>query len=59
MLAEQFEVENYGFEKGGDRVSLEEIIKGTEGVWEEIVRVNQLQPTKSDAVGVQWFVDVK
>ncbi|KAJ4701655.1 3-oxo-Delta(4,5)-steroid 5-beta-reductase-like [Melia azedarach] len=56
VLAEQFGIENYGFQEG-DRVKLEEIMKGKEGIWEEIVKENQLQPTKLDEVGVWWFVD--
>ncbi|KAK4859243.1 hypothetical protein QYF36_002088 [Acer negundo] len=57
VLAEQFDIESYGFEEGGERVKLEEIMKGKEAVWEEIVRENKLQPTKLDEVAVWWFAD--
>ena len=59
VLAEQFEIENYGLEdgKGCERVRLEEIMKGKESVWEEIVRENQLQPTKLNEVAVWSFAD--
>ncbi|KAL9448006.1 hypothetical protein AB3S75_015476 [Citrus x aurantiifolia] len=60
VLAEQFEIENYGLEdgKGSERVRLEEIMKGKESVWEEIVRENQLQPTKLNEVAVWSYVDM-
>ncbi|GAY50018.1 hypothetical protein CUMW_123500, partial [Citrus unshiu] len=59
VLAEQFEIENYGLEdgKGCERVRLEEIMKGKERVWEEIVRENQLQPTKLNEVAVWSYAD--
>ncbi|XP_044475881.1 3-oxo-Delta(4,5)-steroid 5-beta-reductase-like [Mangifera indica] len=57
VLAEQFGIEEYGFEEG-ERVKLEEIMKGKEAVWEEIVNQNQLQETKLDMVGGWWFVDL-
>ncbi|KAK1553564.1 hypothetical protein Q3G72_000468 [Acer saccharum] len=58
VLAEQFDIESYGLEEGGERVKLEEIMKGKEAVWEEIVRENKLQPTKLDEVGLWWFSDL-
>ncbi|KAK4859240.1 hypothetical protein QYF36_002003 [Acer negundo] len=57
VLAEQFDIESYGLEEGGEIVKLEEIMKGKEAVWEEIVRENKLQPTKLDEVAVWWFAD--
>uniref|UniRef100_A0A7N2KRI2 Uncharacterized protein n=1 Tax=Quercus lobata TaxID=97700 RepID=A0A7N2KRI2_QUELO len=57
VLAEQFGIEEYGFEEG-ERVSLVELMKDKGPVWDEIVRENQLQPTKLDEVGVWWFVDL-
>ncbi|KAJ8762497.1 hypothetical protein K2173_007936 [Erythroxylum novogranatense] len=56
VLAEQFGIEEYGF--GEEGVRLVEIMKGKEGVWEQIVKENQLQPTKLDEVGVWWFSDL-
>ncbi|KAH0990028.1 hypothetical protein GBA52_001511 [Prunus armeniaca] len=59
-LAEQFGIEEHGFyeeEEGEGRLSLVEMMKGKEGVWEEIVKENELQPTKLEEVGVWWFAD--
>ncbi|GAY54132.1 hypothetical protein CUMW_154310 [Citrus unshiu] len=53
-----FEIENYGLPQEGERVRLEEIMKGKESVWEEIVRENQLQPTKLSEVAVWGFADM-
>ncbi|XP_009360365.2 3-oxo-Delta(4,5)-steroid 5-beta-reductase [Pyrus x bretschneideri] len=58
VLAEQFGIEEYGIDEGGGRLSLAERMKGKEGVWEEIVRENELKETKLEEVGVWWFVDV-
>ncbi|KAI9200650.1 hypothetical protein LWI28_011190 [Acer negundo] len=58
VLAEQFGIEEYEFEEEGEGVKLEEFMKDKQGVWEEIVRENQLQPTKLNEVGVWWFVDL-
>ncbi|KAM1464246.1 hypothetical protein C1H46_015133 [Malus baccata] len=57
VLAEQFGIEEYGIDEGGGRLSLAERMKGKEGVWEEIVRENELQATRLEEVGVWWFVD--
>ncbi|GMY28772.1 3-oxo-Delta(4,5)-steroid 5-beta-reductase-like [Fagus crenata] len=56
VLAEQFGIEEFGFEEG-ERVSLVELMKDKGPVWDEIVKENQLQPTKLEEVGVWWFVD--
>ncbi|CAN1135716.1 (S)-8-oxocitronellyl enol synthase CYC2 [Linum perenne] len=59
VLAEQFGIENYGFEEEAEkRVSLAEMMKDKGPVWEEIVKQNQLEPTRLDDVGNWWFVDV-
>ncbi|KAF5739456.1 3-oxo-Delta(4 5)-steroid 5-beta-reductase-like [Tripterygium wilfordii] len=55
VLAEQFGIEEYGFE--GEGPSLSEMMKNKGPVWEKIVRENQLQPTKLEEVGVWWFAD--
>ena len=57
MLAEKFGIENYGFEEG-EKVSLVDLMKDKGSVWDEIVRENQLQPTKLEEVGVWWFGDL-
>jgi len=55
VLAEQFGIE-YGFEEG-ERVSLVVLMKDKGPVWDEIVKENQLQPTKLEEVGICWFAD--
>jgi nucleoside-diphosphate-sugar epimerase len=57
VLAEQFEVECADFQEG-ERVSLQEIMKGKEEVWNEIVKEKGLVETKLEDVGVWWFVDM-
>ncbi|CAO2837341.1 unnamed protein product [Amaranthus hypochondriacus] len=57
VLGEQFEVEVAEFNDKEERVSLEEMMKGKERVWEEIVRENGLVPTKLEEVGNWWFAD--
>ncbi|PRQ27801.1 putative oxidoreductase [Rosa chinensis] len=58
VLAEEFGIEEYGFEEKGEKLSLVDEMKDKSGVWEEIVRKNQLQPTKLQEVGVWWFADL-
>jgi hypothetical protein len=57
VLAEQFEIQEYGFVEGKN-IGLQEMMKDKGAVWEEIVRQNQLQPTMIEEVGNWWFVDV-
>ncbi|XP_021728979.1 3-oxo-Delta(4,5)-steroid 5-beta-reductase-like [Chenopodium quinoa] len=57
VLGEQFEVEIVEFDENEGGFSLEERMKGKEGVWEEIVRENSLVPSKLNEVGTWWFVD--
>ncbi|KAJ6344780.1 hypothetical protein OIU76_006328 [Salix suchowensis] len=58
VLGEQFGLEEYGFAETGERISLAETMKDKGAVWEEIVRENQLLPTKLEEVGAWWFVDL-
>ncbi|KAH9650062.1 3-oxo-Delta(4,5)-steroid 5-beta-reductase [Citrus sinensis] len=58
VLAERFEIEDYGFDEKGERLRLVEIMKGKESVWEEIVRKNKLLPTKLNEVAIWWHADV-
>ncbi|KAJ7961940.1 3-oxo-Delta(4,5)-steroid 5-beta-reductase-like [Quillaja saponaria] len=58
VLAEQFGIEDYGFYEEDEHLTLVELMKDKGDVWEEIVKANQLQPTKLEEVGVWWFVDV-
>ncbi|KAH0988406.1 hypothetical protein GBA52_015583 [Prunus armeniaca] len=57
VLAEQFEIGEYGFDEEGGGFSLLEMMKEKEGVWEEIVRENQLEPTKLEEIG-WWLLDL-
>ncbi|XP_004299763.1 PREDICTED: 3-oxo-Delta(4,5)-steroid 5-beta-reductase-like [Fragaria vesca subsp. vesca] len=57
VLAENFGIEEFGFEEEGEVVGLQKLMEGKSGVWEEIVKENQLVPTKLEEVGVWWFVD--
>ncbi|CAN6449678.1 unnamed protein product [Victoria cruziana] len=57
LLAEQFGMEAVGPERDGG-FSVEEEMKGMEEVWEEIVKANELRPTKFNEVGTWWFVDL-
>ncbi|KAL8097248.1 (S)-8-oxocitronellyl enol synthase ISY1-like [Apium graveolens] len=56
VLAELFEVECGEFE-GGERLTLVELMKDKESVWDEIVKQNNLVPTKLEDIGLWWFVD--
>lgn len=58
VLAEQFGIEEYGFDEGGESLKLSEIMKDKGPVWDEIVSENQLLPTKLDEVGDWWFADL-
>lgn len=56
VLAEQFGIEEYGYEEGSD-LRLTEMMKDKGMVWDEIVKENQLQQTKLEEVGNWWFAD--
>ncbi|KAK1393173.1 Progesterone 5-beta-reductase [Heracleum sosnowskyi] len=56
VLAEQFEVECGEFEDG-ERLTLAELMKDKESVWDEIVKQNKLVPTKLQLVGDWWLAD--
>ena len=57
-LAEQFGIEDYGFEEKGEEMRLGELMKEKGDVWDEIVRENGLEKTKLEEVGVWWFADL-
>ncbi|KAE8657061.1 3-oxo-Delta(4,5)-steroid 5-beta-reductase [Hibiscus syriacus] len=57
VFAEQFGIEQFGFVEGENR-GLQEMMKGKESLWEEIVKENQLQKTSLEEVGQWWFVDL-
>ncbi|KAJ9139837.1 hypothetical protein P3X46_030534 [Hevea brasiliensis] len=59
VLAEQFEIENYGIEEEGDkRLSLAEMMKDMGPIWDEIVKEKQLFPTRLEEVATWWLLDV-
>jgi nucleoside-diphosphate-sugar epimerase len=55
VLAEQFGIEEYGYEEGSN-LKLVELMKDKGPVWDEIVKENQLEQTKIGEIG-EWFVD--
>ncbi|KAK2999202.1 hypothetical protein RJ639_022781 [Escallonia herrerae] len=58
VLAEQFEVEYMEFDESEPAMSLAERMKDKGPVWEEMVKENQLTPTKLEEVASFWFADV-
>ncbi|CAI9115925.1 OLC1v1016940C1 [Oldenlandia corymbosa var. corymbosa] len=58
VLAEQFEVEYAEFDENEEFVSLSERMKDKGPIWDEIVKKNQLAPTKLEEVATFWFADV-
>ncbi|KAF7817450.1 3-oxo-Delta(4,5)-steroid 5-beta-reductase [Senna tora] len=57
VLAEKFGIEEFGFEEGS-KLKLSKIMKDKGPIWDEIVKENELQPTKLEEVGDWWFADV-
>ncbi|KAL5074693.1 hypothetical protein RYX36_013677 [Vicia faba] len=58
VLAEQFGIEEYGYEENGGRLRLSELMKDKGHVWDEIVSEKQLEATKLEEIGEWWFVDI-
>ncbi|KAJ4836232.1 mitochondrial peripheral inner membrane protein [Turnera subulata] len=58
VLAEEFGIKEYGFKESEKPLSLTELMKDKGPVWEEIVKKNNLKPTKLEEVGIWWFSDV-
>lgn len=57
-LADKFELEMVGYEEGKEQVSMAEMMKDKEEVWDEIVRENKLVPTKLKDIAAWWFADI-
>lgn len=57
VLAEQYGITEYGFDEGSERLKLSEMMRDKGPVWDEIVKENQLLPTKLEEVADWWFVD--
>jgi len=57
VIAEQFGIEEYGFDEEGPRLKLSELMKDKGPVWDEIVKENGLQVTKLEEVAEWWFAD--
>ncbi|KAH7652456.1 Delta(4)-3-oxosteroid 5-beta-reductase protein [Dioscorea alata] len=58
ILAEQFGVDYVGYEGEENRVKLGELMKGKEGVWDEIVAKYELAPTKLNEIASWWLADL-
>nr|ALV83442.1 1,4-reductase 1.2b [Olea europaea subsp. europaea] len=58
ILAEQFELEYIEFDENEPYVSLTERMKDKGPVWDEIVKINNLEATKLEEVATFWFADV-
>ncbi|KAI5563787.1 hypothetical protein BDE02_14G014500 [Populus trichocarpa] len=58
ILAEEYGIEEHGFEEGESSITFAEAMKDKEPVWEEIVKKNQLLPNKLEQVGGWWFADL-
>ncbi|WOG82462.1 hypothetical protein DCAR_0101626 [Daucus carota subsp. sativus] len=56
VFEEQFEVKCADFE--GEGLCLVDLMKDKGPVWDEIVKVNGLTPTKLEDVAIWWFVDM-
>ncbi|GMN37726.1 hypothetical protein TIFTF001_007062 [Ficus carica] len=58
VLAEQFDLEYEECSDGDERLTLEEMMKDKSEVWDQIVKENDLVPTKLEEVGCWWFAEV-
>lgn len=58
VLAEQFEIENYGLKEGNKRMSFAEKMKNMGPVWDEIVREKELVPSEVEEVAIWWLLDL-
>nr|AOA52207.1 mutant iridoid synthase [Catharanthus roseus] len=57
-LAEEFGIEMVGYVEGKEQVSLAELMKDKDQVWDEIVKKNNLVPTKLKEIAAFWFADI-
>ncbi|CAA2998868.1 mutant iridoid synthase [Olea europaea subsp. europaea] len=58
VLANQFDLEMVGYIEGNEQVSMEELMKDKDSVWDEIVKKNNLMPTKLKEIAAFWFADI-
>lgn len=59
VLAREFGLEAVvGYEQGVEPVLLEDVMKDKDAVWDEIVKKNDLAPTKLRDIAAFWLVDV-
>ncbi|KAL3834427.1 hypothetical protein ACJIZ3_009163 [Penstemon smallii] len=58
ILADKFEVEYEEFDENQEYVSLSDRMKDKGPVWDEIVKKNNLLPTKLEEVASFWFADL-
>uniref|UniRef100_A0AAT9USH4 Iridoid synthase n=1 Tax=Mitragyna speciosa TaxID=170351 RepID=A0AAT9USH4_9GENT len=57
-IAEQFGLEMVGYIEGKEQVSLAELMKDKDLVWDEIVKKHNLVPTKLKDIAAFWFADI-
>ncbi|XP_073053015.1 (S)-8-oxocitronellyl enol synthase-like [Primulina eburnea] len=58
VLGKQFDLEAVGYVEGKEPVLLEDQMKGKDPVWDEIVKKNNLAPTKLRDIAAFWFADI-
>ncbi|KAL3840459.1 hypothetical protein ACJIZ3_025050 [Penstemon smallii] len=59
ILADKFEVEYEEFDENQEYVSLSDRMKDKGPVWDEIVKKNNLLPTKLEEVATFWFAELQ
>lgn len=57
ILAEQFGMEYVEYDESQGQILLAETMKDKGPVWDEIIKENDLLPTKLEEVATWWFVD--
>lgn len=58
LLADEFELEMVGYIEGNEQVSMVELMKYKDEVWDEIVKKHNLVPTKLKEIAAFWFADI-
>ncbi|XP_065869631.1 (S)-8-oxocitronellyl enol synthase CYC2-like [Euphorbia lathyris] len=58
VLAEQFKIENYGFEEDDKRLSLGQMMENMGPVWDQIVEEKHLLATEIEKVGAWWLAEI-
>nr|AKI87774.1 IDS-1 [Gentiana rigescens] len=58
LLADEFELEMVGYIEGNEQVSMAELMKDKDAVWDEIVKTHKLEATKLKEIAAFWFADI-